>query len=116
VDGFVSRCKKTLDTLTQMSDYNSYHGNFGPGRHKVLDMTSFTREWWFRRHPWRTGALVIVCVGLAYFVYLCLPHGYRHLEQLESRLEQSTPLGARIEDVRAFELGCRTKESCTTSG
>jgi hypothetical protein len=56
---------------------------------------------WFRRHPWRTGILVIVCGAAAYFVYLCLPHGYRQLEQLESRLEHLTPQGARIADVRA---------------
>jgi hypothetical protein len=56
---------------------------------------------WFRLHPWRTGMLVIACFAAGYFVYLCLPHGYRQLEQLESRLEQLTPQGARIEDVRA---------------
>lgn len=56
---------------------------------------------WFRRHPWRTGILVIVCMAAAFFVYLCLPHGYRKLEQLELRLEQLTPQGARIADVRA---------------
>ena len=44
--------------------------------------------------------LVIACLAAGYFVYLCLPHGYRQLEQLESRLEQLTPLGARIADVR----------------
>jgi len=55
---------------------------------------------WFRRHPWRTGILVILSGAAAFFVYLCLPHGYRKLEQLESRLEQLTPQGARIADVR----------------
>jgi hypothetical protein len=56
---------------------------------------------WFRRHPWRTGILAIVSgAAAAYLVYLCLPHGYRKLEQLESRLEQLTPQGARIADVR----------------
>jgi len=45
--------------------------------------------------------LVIACLAAGYFVYQCLPHGYRQLEQLESRLEQLTPQGARIEDVRA---------------
>jgi hypothetical protein len=45
--------------------------------------------------------LVIACLAAGYFVYLCLPHGYRQLEQLELRLEQLTAQGARIEDVRA---------------
>ena len=44
---------------------------------------------------------MIVCGAVGYFVYLCLPHGFRRLEQLESRLERLTPQGARIEDVRA---------------
>lgn len=48
-----------------------------------------------------TGASVIVCVAAAYLIYLCSPHGYRRLEQLESRLDQLTPQGARIENVRA---------------
>jgi hypothetical protein len=61
---------------------------------------SSTHTSWFRRHPWRTGALVIALVAIAYFIYLCSPHGYRRLEQLESRLEQLTLQGARIEDVR----------------
>lgn len=60
-----------------------------------------TQRKWFKRHPWRTGVLVIVCAAVAYFVYLCSPHGYRRLEQLESRLDQLTPQEARIEDVRA---------------
>jgi len=55
---------------------------------------------WFRCHPWRTGIVVIGCGAVAFFVYLCLPHGYRKLEQLESRLGQLTPQGARIADVR----------------
>jgi len=54
-----------------------------------------------RRRPLRTGILLIACGATAYFVYLCLPHGYRQLEQLESRLEQLTQQGARIADVRA---------------
>ena len=45
--------------------------------------------------------LAIACSASSYFVYLCLPHGYRQLEHLESRLDQLTPQGARIEDVRA---------------
>jgi hypothetical protein len=56
-----------------------------------------TQRKWFKRHPWRTGVLVIVCAAVAYFVYLCSPHGYRRLEQLESRLDQLTPQEARIE-------------------
>ena len=47
------------------------------------------------------GILAILCSGAGYFAYLCLPHGYRQLEQLESRLQQLTPQGARIADVRA---------------
>jgi hypothetical protein len=43
---------------------------------------------------------VIGCGAVAFFVYLCLPHGYRKLEQLESRLGQLTPEGSRIADVR----------------
>ena len=54
-----------------------------------------------RRRPLRTGILLIACGATAYFVYLYLPHGYRQLEQLESRLEQLTQQGARIADVRA---------------
>jgi hypothetical protein len=34
-------------------------------------------------------------------VFLCLPHGYRQLEQLEFRLKKLTPQGARVEEVRA---------------
>jgi hypothetical protein len=45
--------------------------------------------------------LVILCLGIGYFVYRCLPHGYRQLEHLESRLEHLTLQGTRIEDVRA---------------
>jgi hypothetical protein len=60
-----------------------------------------TQRAWFKRHPWRTGALVVVCAAGAYFAYLCLPHGYRRLEQLESRLDQLTRPGASIEEVRA---------------
>jgi hypothetical protein len=45
--------------------------------------------------------LVIAFLAAGYFVYLCSPHGYRQLEQLESRLEQLTQQGARIEVVRA---------------
>jgi hypothetical protein len=56
---------------------------------------------WFRAHPWRTGLLVLAGLAAGYFIYLCLPHGYRQLEQLESRLEQLTPQGARIDQVRA---------------
>ncbi len=59
------------------------------------------QESWFRLHPWRTGTLAIACLAAGYYVYLCLPHGYRQLERLESRLEQLTPEGARIEEVRA---------------
>src|SRR5881394_2322423 len=55
---------------------------------------------WFRLHPWRTGMLVFVLWAAGYFVSLCLPHGYRQLEQLESQLQQLTPQGARIADVR----------------
>jgi len=47
------------------------------------------------------GILAMLCSGAGYFAYLCLPHGYRQLEQLESRLGRLTPQGARIEDVRA---------------
>lgn len=64
-------------------------------------MTILIHKSWFRLHPWRTGVLVIACLAAAYFVYLCSPHGYRQLEQLESRLDQLTPQGARVEDVRA---------------
>jgi hypothetical protein len=56
---------------------------------------------WFRLHPWRTGLLVLACLAAGYFAYVCLPHGYLQLEQLESRLEQLTPQGARIDQVRA---------------
>jgi hypothetical protein len=64
-------------------------------------VTTLMQKSWFRLHPWRTGILVIVCAGAGYFVYLCLPHGYRQLEGLESRLERLTPQGASIVDVRA---------------
>jgi len=67
-------------------------------------VTLTTDKSWFRRHPWRTGILLIVCGAAAFFVYLCLPHGYRKLEQLESRLEQLTAQGARIGDVRDDDL------------
>ena len=54
--------------------------------------------------------LVIACSAAGYFVYLCLPHGYRQLEQLESRLELLTLQGVRIEDVRAGTAsGCRNQ-------
>jgi hypothetical protein len=61
--------------------------------------------------------LIIAWFATGYFVYLCMPHGYRQLEQLESRLEQLTPQGASIEDVRAglshegIEYGERVQES-----
>jgi hypothetical protein len=44
--------------------------------------------------------LVAVCLAAGYFIYLCFPHGYRQVEHLESRLEQLTTHGARIEDIR----------------
>lgn len=50
---------------------------------------------------WRTGVSVIACLAAGYFVFLCLPHGYRQLEQLEFRLKKLTPQGARVEEVRA---------------
>jgi hypothetical protein len=45
--------------------------------------------------------LVVASLAAGYFVYLCSPHGYRQLELLESRLDQLTPQGAQIENVRA---------------
>ncbi|MGH9641687.1 MAG: hypothetical protein ACRD3Q_04625 [Terriglobales bacterium] len=66
-----------------------------------LDVIGSAYKLWFVRHPWRTGALVTVCVAVVYFVYLCLPHGYSRLEQLESSLNQLTPQGAPIGNVRA---------------
>jgi hypothetical protein len=68
--------------------------------YRCAGVTTLIHNSWFRLHPWRTGMLIIACVAAGYFVYLCLPHGYRQLEQLESRLEHLTPPGARIEDVR----------------
>jgi hypothetical protein len=56
---------------------------------------------WFRLHPWRAGLLVLVCLAAGYFAYLCLPHGYLQLEQLESRLKQLTSQGALFDEVRA---------------
>jgi hypothetical protein len=55
---------------------------------------------WFGLHGWGPGMLVIAFLAAGYFIYLCSPHGYRQLEQLESRLEQLTPQDARIDVVR----------------
>jgi hypothetical protein len=72
-----------------------------PERFNVLGVITLAHKSWIRLHPWRTGGLLIVCAMVGYFVYLCSPHGYRQLEQLESSLERLTPDGARIEAVRA---------------